>query len=575
MKIPIDFFDMGDTIRAYCALVTHTYLSAAQRARAAPTAESVLPLLCRFAAEQGLAEPLEFPATGPNFREAQIAKLCGCVQFVFKRFPAFAASLIEMDIPPISSVPPKVANDAEVVPRASLVTWSQKRLAEKALACFADGHEKEESTKVSAYQVEQALCKVENIRVIGEALFVYDDNYYQHISAECMRRLIMRDCRHAVEAAGTSRFIEEVFRFLLCDPDLFHQDEPINSSLVAFDNGVLDLRSGTLFPASPDYSIFYRLNTWWGNRASHPYFDKFLEDVCGGDYLLRERIFEVIGYCLVPDIRKKCFFVFQGLPDTGKSILAKFIRGCVNPDACTALDIGTLGERFVAANLVGKQLCLSMDIPSAPLNSRTVSAFKTMTGGDPITADVKYCPHITFFNHARFILGTNHPLLIQGEDPAFFKRAVTVPFLHSIPPEKQDPDLLERLNEERAAIVFDAVQAYRRLCERNYEFRGDYPINDMFQSMVSIPQSVEAMILDFVKNHCVIAPDAVAFVEDLYKRFCAVYPASGIGGNQFGGKVLEACQTLGFLNVHRGTKRRKEGCPNPQANLVGLAIKEE
>ena len=83
------------------------------------------------------------------------------------------------------------------------------------------------------------------------------------------------------------------------------------------------------------------------------------------------------------------------------------------------------------------------------------------------------------------------------------------------------------------------------------------------------------MILDFVKNHCVIAPDAVAFVEDLYKRFCAVYPASGIGGNQFGGKVLEACQTLGFLNVHRGTKRRKEGCPNPQANLVGLAIKEE
>lgn len=471
--------------------------------------------------------------------------------------------------------PPKVANDAEVVPRASLVTWSQKRLAEKALACFADGHEKEESTKVSAYQVEQALCKVENIRVIGEALFVYDDNYYQHISAECMRRLIMRDCRHAVEAAGTSRFIEEVFRFLLCDPDLFHQDEPINSSLVAFDNGVLDLRSGTLFPASPDYSIFYRLNTWWGNHASHPCFDRFLADICAGDLLLQERIFEIIGFCLVPDTRKKCFFVFQGCSDSGKSILAKFIRGCVNPDACTALDIGTLGERFVAANLVGKQLCLSMDIPSAPLNAKTVSVFKTMTGGDPITADVKYCPHITFFNHARFILGTNHPLLIQGEDPAFFKRAVTVPFLHSVPPEKQDPDLLERLNGERASIVFDAIQAYRRLCDRNYEFSGDYPINGMFQSSASIPRSVEAMVLDFVKNHCVIAPDSVAFVEDLYKSFCDIYTASAVGENQFGSKVLAACHTLGFLNVHRGKKRRKEGYPNPQANLVGLSLKEE
>ncbi|MDY3985467.1 hypothetical protein [Dysosmobacter sp.] len=107
MIIPINFFDMDDTIRAYCALVTHTYLSVAQRARAAPTAESVFPSLCCFAAEQGLAEPLEFPATDPDFREAQIAKLCGCVQFVFKRFPAFAASLIETDIPPISSVPPQ------------------------------------------------------------------------------------------------------------------------------------------------------------------------------------------------------------------------------------------------------------------------------------------------------------------------------------------------------------------------------------------------------------------------------------------------------------------------------------
>ena len=573
MKVPIDFFDSGDVVRSYCELVTRTYLSAAQRARAAPTAESVFPSLCRFVADQGLTEPMEFPANGPDFRQVQIAKLCGYVHFVFKRFPAFAASLLEVDIPPNPNAP--AANDAEVVPRASPAIGNQERLTENTMALVSVKHEKGEPVKISAYQIEQALCKAESIRIIGEALYVYSDNFYQHISAECMRRLIMRDCRHAVEAAGTSRLIEEVFRFLLCDPDLFHQEEPVNPTLVAFDNGVLDIQRGTLFPASPDYSIFYRLNTWWGCHAPHPCFDRFLADICAGDLLLQERILEVIGYCLVPDTRKKCFFVFQGCPDSGKSILAKFIRGCVNPDACTALDIGALGDRFVAANLVGKQLCMSMDIPSTPLNARTVSVFKTMTGGDPITADVKYSPHVTFFNRARFILGTNHPLLIQGDDPAFFKRAVTVPFLHSIPPEKQDPDLLERLNEERASIVFDAIQAYRRLCDRNYEFRGDYPLNSMFQSLSYIPRSVETMVLNFVQTHCVIAPDSVAFVADLYKRFCTAYPAFSIGGNQFGSKVLEACHALGFLDVHRGKKRRKDGYPNPQATLVGLSLKEE
>lgn len=87
--------------------------------------------------------------------------------------------------------------------------------------------------------------------MIGEALYVYADGYYQHITGECMRRLIMRDCRSAVEAAGTTKLIDEIYKFLLCDPDLFHQEESLDSELIAFDNGVLDLRSGRLFPLSP------------------------------------------------------------------------------------------------------------------------------------------------------------------------------------------------------------------------------------------------------------------------------------------------------------------------------------
>ena len=52
-----------------------------------------------------------------------------------------------------------------------------------------------------------------------------------------------------------------------------------------------------------------------------------------GDNLLAQRIFEVIGYLLVSDSSKKYFFLFQGAADSGKSILANFIRGCFNPEA--------------------------------------------------------------------------------------------------------------------------------------------------------------------------------------------------------------------------------------------------
>lgn len=571
MQIPFEFFNSGEAAESYCALVTRIYQAAAYQARAAPSAESIFPSLCRFATEHGLADPMSFRSSDGRDMDYQIAKLCSCVRFLFKKFPTLAVSIIESDAV-VQDAPVQATRNPERIVGESSPLYCERNASGKIVAPL--GSEKH-TKKLSAYQVEQALCKSESIRVIGEALYVYADGYYQHITGECMRRLIMRDCRSAVEAAGTTKLIDEIYKFLLCDPDLFHQEESLDSELIAFDNGVLDLRSGRLFPLSPDYEVFYRLNTWWGCKSNHPTFDKFLGDICGGDPYLQNRILEVIGYCLVPDMRKKYFFVFQGMPDSGKSVLAKFIRACINPDACTALDVSTLGERFVAANLVGKQLCLSMDIPATPLSAKTVSTFKTMTGGDPITADVKYSPHITFFNRARFILGTNHPLLIQGEDPAFFKRAIAIPFLHGTPPEKQDAHLLERLNNERAAVVFDAIQAYRKLRDRNYEFSGSYPINASVWNQIGTPLSVDEMVLEFVRNQCIKAPESITFLDDLHNRFSECYPGAAIRVNHFGERILAACQALGISNVHRGTKRRKARGQNPQATLVGLTLKEE
>lgn len=429
--------------------------------------------------------------------------------------------------------------------------------------------------KISSYIIEQELTQAEVIRIIGEALFVYSGGYYAHISAECLRRLIMKDCRKAVEIAGTPRLIDEVFKFLLCDPDLFHQDESGEENLVCFDNGILDTKSGKLYPHSPVYPIFYKLDTWWGDTSPHPHFDAFLNDITGGDLLLRQRILEIVGYCLCNDTHGKAFFVFQGVGNSGKSVLAKFIRSCINADATTALDITKLGDRFVAANLVGKQLCLSMDIPSTPLNPGTTATFKSVTGGDPITADVKYSPHITFFNRAKFILGTNHALLTQDDDPAFFDRAVAVPFKHGIPHDRRNPDLLDALTSERASIVYDALQAYRALRDRNYQFSGHYPVNEMFVSCNAMQApSTEAFVQKFVQNYCTVAPGEIIFVDDLFACFCEHYPSVGVNEYRFGNNILDACYALGFTEVSRGPKKRKQGNANAQANLVGLKFKE-
>ena len=268
-------------------------------------------------------------------------------------------------------------------------------------------------------------------------------------------------------------------------------------------------------------------------------------------------------------------FLFQGETSSGKTVLANFIGSCVNQDSRTALGINRLGERFSTANLVGKQLCLSQDLPATALDANSVAMLKSLTGKDPVTADVKYCPHITFVNHAKFILCSNHPLMVQGDEPAFYDRVVAIPFRFSVPKEHRNRDLPDELDAERSAIVYDAIQAYRALRVRNYQFSGDYQVNSMFSNreFASI-RSVDEMVQNFVKTQCSVEADAVVFVDDLYSCYCQHYPISGIKPTWFGSKVLEACQQLGYHNVYRGSKRRKEGQPNPQANLIGLRLKE-
>jgi len=584
MNLAMTYFGQDDELQNLCTYASATYRAHAQNTHSPPAAEEVFPDLCHHVAHRGPTDPMEYSRGSPGYADAQVAKLCAYIRYVFQTAPHLIHSLVQVapsalwespisEVPRETTTPVATSSNTEIVQLPKNVSKAvQLEDTDNTVALLVD---ESASKKISPYRVEQSLTQKEVIRIVGEALFVYSDGYYAHISAECLRRLIMKDCRRAVEATGTPRLIDEVFKFLLCDPDLYHQEDEIDENLICFDNGVLDIRSGNLYPHSPVYNIFYRVNTWWGDHSSHPYFDRFMHDITAGDDLLKQRILECIGYCLSSDTHDRFFFVFQGVGGSGKSVLAKFIRACINSDAATALNITKLSDRFEVANLVGKQLCLSMDLPSTPLKPDTTATFKSVTGGDPITADVKYCPHITFFNRAKFILGTNHALLTQDDDPAFFDRVVAIPFKYGIPHDRRNPHLLDALASERASIVYDALQAYRALRDRNYQFSGHYPINEMFMSSKAMQApSIESLVQEFVQNFCSVAPGELTFVDDLFACFCEHYPSTGVNEYRFGNNVLAACYALGFNEVSRGPKKRKEGKANAQANLIGLKLKE-
>lgn len=249
--------------------------------------------------------------------------------------------------------------------------------------------------------------------------------------------------------------------------------------IVALENGLLDLNSRDLLSFSPNVFVtsLAKGSFTFGAQIDCPQFSHYLEVVTGSDETLKQRIWGMLGYCLVPDVSGKVFFLLQGVPDSGKSLLGEFLASCFDEDMVTSLDFAALGQQFGPSELVGKQLCLSMDLAAVPWDAEAIGPLKSLTGNDLVSADIKYQPRIRFRNTATFLFGTKYAVTTTVRDDTFFRRMVVIPFQVSVPKSRQDRHLLQRFQAEKDAIITKAINDYLFLRENNYVFNGNYDVN--------------------------------------------------------------------------------------------------
>ena len=299
-----------------------------------------------------------------------------------------------------------------------------------------------------------------------------------------------------------------------------------------------------------------------------PIFDRFLDTVAQDDCNLRQRILEVIGVILT-GIPCKNFFVFEGVSDSGKSQLSRFLQDVLGDTACFAINgVNQLGNRWTSGMLPGKLLCVCSDVPDKPLDSDTVGAIKQLTGDDPIYGEIKFQSPFVFKNTAKLLFLTNFSLRITGnaQDPALLKRMVCIPFRHAVPESQQIPNLHELLLNEAGGIIWKALQAAEEFEDQNYIFT---PLDcDTDDNVLILVPSVVDQIRNFVTSCCELDSAAYTVTAELHRAFLRFIEADNsssqkIKSNDFGRKL----QSLGFpilpdriggARVYRGIKLRSD-----------------
>ncbi len=230
--------------------------------------------------------------------------------------------------------------------------------------------------------------------------------------------------------------------------------------LLGVENGVVDLRTGTLRAGRPEDRITLRVRAPFVASATCPLWDVTIHEIFDGNAELIAYFDRYVGYSLTGDCREETLALCWGGGANGKGTVMNTI-GWLLGDYADDLPFSALelhersGIPNDIAKIVGKRFVTSSE--SGETRRLNEARVKALTGRDPITARFLHCEFFTFQPVAKFWLATNHKPTVRDTSVGFWRRIHLIPFTRSFA-ERPDLTLKDRLRAEAAGILARAVR---------------------------------------------------------------------------------------------------------------------
>ncbi len=231
--------------------------------------------------------------------------------------------------------------------------------------------------------------------------------------------------------------------------------------------GVVDLRTGRL--RAHDRADRMTKITTATPAGDCPTWRRFLAEVTGGDADLQAYLQRVSGYCLTGSTQEHALFFLYGTGANGKSVFVNTLATILGDYAASApMDtfMETRSDRHPTdmAGLRGARFVSSIETEQG--RRWNESKVKSLTGGDKISARFMRQDFFEFWPQFKLFVAGNHKPAIRNIDEAMKRRLHLIPFTITVPPERRDKHLQQKLLAERDGILAWALEgclAWQRL----------------------------------------------------------------------------------------------------------------
>jgi putative DNA primase/helicase len=354
-------------------------------------------------------------------------------------------------------------------------------------------------------------------------IHLYNGNHWSEIDKESFQSFLGNVAlKMGVEKfqCKIHTFKDELFKQFMSDSYLETPTQNKKNVLINLLNGTFEITptKTTLRDFDRRDFITHQLPFEYEPEATAPMFQKYLDEVLPDKD--KQRIFaEYCGYIFIkPSILKlEKMLILYGTGANGKSVFFEIINALLGSQNITNYSLQSLtNENGYYRAKIGNKL---VNYASEINGKLETDIFKLMASGEPIEARLPYGEPFILTEYAKLIFNCNDLPKDVEHTNAYFRRFLIIGFDVTIPDEKQDKQLPQKIIASELSGVFNWIlQGLDRVLEQK-NFSKCEAVDNARSNYEKQSDSVKMFIDEFeYKNSTDYT--AISVLYNQYKMFC-------------------------------------------------------
>ena len=343
---------------------------------------------------------------------------------------------------------------------------------------------RERDQKQTKEEKRNAYNELANEIIAKYDIISYYDNfykfngiYYKPVTDLELERLIHAEMNANISKAGR----KEVIEFLKVKTQVSLEEFDKDWYKIAVKNGILNITTGEVEqPTKADINTIYIPFEYNSDPPYSPRIDQFMKDVCNGDPIKMQFLYQIAGYCLLKKNIFEKFVICKGEGGTGKSTYMNLLHRMVGGDVnCSHVGLSEMDKDYYLASTISKLLNIDDDVVDGKMLENS-GRFKSIVSGNIISVRQIYREVVSFVPYITCIFSCNKLPRIMDKTSGLYRRMILIELNHKV--EKPDPLFMNKVTDtDMEYFLFKAVEGVRMAIEE-----GRFRINRSEEELLQL-----------------------------------------------------------------------------------------